>query len=612
MSVLIGLTDQEVTERKAAGKKNLESKGSGRTYWDIIHNNLFSFFSLVLFSVCIVLILLGQWQDAQITFSVGLVNALIGTLQEIRAKHQLDKISIFALPRVVVVRNEREQEVATTDLVEGDIVRLQAGDQAVVDGKLLNANLLEMDESLITGEADHIHKKVGDEILSGSYCFSGDGYYRADKVGEDCFANQLTAAARTFEPMQTPLQKQVNYIVRLIMVIALIMGAIFYIAGFVQGFTLLENIKATAVITGLVPYGLFLTVAVTYALGSTRIAQQGALVQQSNAVESLHHVDVLCMDKTGTLTANRMLLDAIIPIGDATEEDVTQQIGRYVRSSALTNATNKAIIDGTAGSDLKPVSEITFSSSRGYSAMAFDHPDMLGTFTLGAVGSLWPYLDSDKLDVIDELETIASRLVEQGFRVLLFAGHEEVSNLVEGTEGVNLPKLTPLGLISLQNELRPHAAETLAEFAQLGIKLKILSGDNPDTVAALAKQAGFENPKAISGSRLAAMEPDELIEAVEETAIFGRMNPEQKQLVVSTLVDQNHYVAMIGDGVNDVLSLKKANLGIAMQSGSNATRNVADMVLLDDSYAALIPALSQGKKMVNGIRDATYLLAARG
>ena len=194
----------------------------------------------------------------------------------------------------------------------------------------------------------------------------------------------------------------------------------------------------------------------------------------------------------------------------------------------------------------------------------------------------------------------------------MFAGHEVPKNLNgEGGEP-HLPKLKPLGLISLQNELRPLAAETLAEFANLGIQLKILSGDNPDTVAALAKQAGLDNPKAISGSKLTGMDTAELAETVEETAIFGRMNPEQKQLVVSALVDQGHYVAMIGDGVNDVLSLKKANLGIAMQSGSNATRNVADMVLLNDSYAALIPALAQGKKMVNGIRDATYLLASRG
>ncbi len=612
MSVLVGLTDQQVKAQQAAGKKNVELQASGRTYWDIIHHNLFSFFSLVLFSICIILIILGQWQDAQITFSVGLVNALIGTLQEIRAKHQLDKISIFALPRVVVLRNQQEQEIATTELVEGDVIRLQAGDQAVVDGKLLNSNMLEMDETLITGEADHIHKVVGDEILSGSFCISGDGYYRADKVGEDCFANQLTVAARTFEPMQTPLQKQVNYIVRLIMVIALIMGAIFYIAGFVQGFTLLENIKATAVITGLVPYGLFLTVAVTYALGSAKIAQQGALVQQSNAVESLHHVDVLCMDKTGTLTANRMLLDVIIPIGPESQERVASLIGRYSRSASLSNSTNKAIIDGTTGIPLQPTSEITFSSGRGWSAMAFDQPDMSGTFAMGAVGSLWPFLDSDQDALIDELRETATGLVKQGYRVLLFASFDEVTSLGQGEDGGKLPKLTPLGLISLQNELRPHAAETLAEFADLGIKLKILSGDNPDTVAALAKQAGFENPKAISGSQLSAMEPDELAETIEETAIFGRMNPEQKQLVVSTLVEKDHYVAMIGDGVNDVLSLKKANLGIAMQSGSNATRNVADMVLLDDSYAALIPALTQGKKMVNGIRDATYLLAARG
>ncbi|MFK7801449.1 MAG: HAD-IC family P-type ATPase [Anaerolineae bacterium] len=613
MGYPIGLTDQEVLERHTAGKGNLELEAAGRTYWDIIRHNLLSYFSLILFSICIILVVLGQYGDAQITASIGFVNALIGTFQEIRAKRQLEKISLFALPRVIVLRNKREQEVAAVDLVEGDIIRLQAGDQAVVDGRLLSSAALEMDESLLTGEADSVHKLEGAEVLSGSFCLSGNGYYRAEKVGGESFANQLTAAARVFEPVHTPLQAQVNYVVRLIMIIALIMGAIFYIAGFVQGFTLIENIKATAVITGLVPYGLFLTVAVTYALGSAKIAQQGALVQQSNAVESLHHVDVLCLDKTGTLTANQMHLDAIIPLhDDVAQGEVTQMLGRYVRSSSLTNATSQAIAAGTGGEKLPVAKEITFSSSRRWSAIAFEQDGMSGAYVLGAWEMVLPYLTTDNADKIDEVRGAAEALSEKGMRVLLFAGNAKTVALHNENGAPELPILMPLALVSLRNEIRPMAAETLAEFVNLGLQLKILSGDNPDTVVAVAKQAGLQNLSQISGPDLAELTPAEQGEAITETVVFGRMTPEQKQLVVSTLNDQGHYVAMIGDGVNDVLSLKKAKLGIAMQSGSHATRNVADMVLLDDSYAALIPALAQGKKMVNGIRDATYLLAARG
>lgn len=612
MSLPQGLTEQDVLERRAAGRGNQVSSGSDRTYWGIARTNIFSYFSMILFSIGAILAALGQLNDAFITAVVGVINALIGTVQEIRAKRQLDQIAVLARPTVTVVRNGHEQAVAAVELVEGDIIRLQAGDQAVVDGRLLSDSPLEMDESLLTGETDLIRKTKGDEILSGSFCVTGDGYFEAEKVGSQSFANKLTAAARSFEPIQTPLQTRVNYAVRLIMVLAVVMGVIFSVAGFIQGFTFLENVKATAVFTGLVPYGLFLTIAVTYAFGSVTIAKRGALVQQSNAIESLNNVDVLCMDKTGTLTANRLLLNDIKPLGDASHNDIAAALSSFVRSASATNATSEAILAGTDGRRIAPADEVPFSSARKWSALRFDDDALKGTYALGAVEMLAPYLAAEAGVDTATITEAAAKLSDMGLRVLLFACDESANPLHDEASHPTLSSLTPLALVSLSDELRPQAKETLQAFSDLGIKLKIISGDNPQTVAALAKQAGFNNPQLISGPELAQMSAAEVARVAQEATIFGRITPEQKQALVDALIERGHYVAMMGDGVNDVLSLKKANLGIAMQSGSNATRNVADMVLLGDSYAALVPALSEGKRIVNGITDATYLLVARG
>lgn len=607
-----GLTDEDVVARRAAGQGNSASGETGRTYWEIVRHNLFSFFNNILFTVGAILAALGQYNDAFITVIVGVVNALISTVQEIRAKQQLDRIAVLARPTVTVVRNGSEQEIAAAELVVSDVIRLQAGDQAVVDGRMLSEGTLEMDESLLTGESDLIRKEAGDEIFSGSFCVTGDGYFEAEKVGSESFANKLTEAARNFAPLQTPLQQRVNYVVQLLIVLAVIMGLIFYVAGFIQDFTFVENVEATAVLIGLVPYGLFLTIAVAYAVGSVTIANQGALVQQSNAVESLNNVDVLCMDKTGTLTANRMLLHDVEPLGEATRDEITTVLGTFVRSASATNVTGEAIAAGTDGQHVAPLDEVPFSSARKWSALAFADETLTGTYVLGAVEMLEPYLASTSGIDYGVITMSAATLSDAGLRVLLFARAESADQLHDEAGNPTLPSLTPLALISLSDELRPQVKETLSAFADLGIDLKIISGDNPQTVAALAKQAGFTDPQLISGPELAQMSPTEITHAAKETTIFGRISPEQKQALVDALNEQGHYVAMMGDGVNDVLSLKKAKLGIAMQSGSNATRNVADMVLLGDSYGALVPALREGKRIVNGITDATYLLVGRG
>ncbi|MCB0211386.1 MAG: HAD-IC family P-type ATPase, partial [Anaerolineae bacterium] len=349
-----------------------------------------------------------------------------------------------------------------------------------------------------------------------------------------------------------------------------------------------------------------------YALGASAIAKQGALVQQVNAIESLSNIDVLCTDKTGTLTANRLQFNDIYPLHGASADEIKNQLGDFVRSAATANKTSEAIIDGTPGQKLPPIDEVAFASARKWSALAFDAPARRGVYVLGAVEMLQKYLPSADADANSPLARQVQHWSDQGLRVLLFAYNPEPSPLHNQHDEPQLPRLTPLAVVSLSDELRAQAKETIAAFQELGIQLKVISGDNPQTVAALAKQVGFPpNIKLVSGPQLSEMSPAEFDQAAEEAAIFGRISPEQKEMLVDALLRRGKRVAMMGDGVNDVLSLKKASLGIAMESGSSATRNVADMILLKDSFAALRPAFNEGRRIIGGMSSALFLFLAR-
>jgi cation-transporting ATPase E len=371
-------------------------------------------------------------------------------------------------------------------------------------------------------------------------------------------------------------------------------------------------VQIAAVLTGQVPYGLFLMIVVAYALGAAKVGRQGALVQQTNAVESLSNIDVLCTDKTGTLTANRLLFNDVYPLGHESADAVKQALGDFARSAGSRNQTSEAILTGTTGTALPVADEVAFASARKWSALAFDQAERRGVYVLGAIEMLQPYLAKDTAAPATQLARQMQAWAEQGLRVLLFAHAPDVTTLHNAAGEPTLPPLIPLALVSLSDELRPKVKETIADFIAMGIQLKVISGDSPHTVAALAKQAGLPNDiKLVSGPQLAAMSPAEFDQAASEATIFGRISPEQKEGLVDSLLRQGHYVAMMGDGVNDVLSLKKASLGIAMQSGSSATRNVADMVLLNDSFEALRPAFSEGRRIISGMSSALFLFLAR-
>lgn len=611
-SPITGLSEDEARRRRGQGLGNDVQVKTGRTYGQIVRDNLFTFFNIVLFTLAAILLLLGSPRDALFTGAIALLNAVIATLQELRAKRKLDAITLLTRPKATVIREGVAREIDPAAVVLGDILVVGPGDQLIADGVVIGDNTADFDESLLTGESDAIPKRAGDPVLSGSFVISGKVLYEAQKVGAESFANKLAASARQFSRQLTPLQREVNLFVRILLLLVLYFGALITLNYFsAHGGTLLQSVQSASVVFGLAPSSLFLMIVVAYAMGAVRIADKGALVQQSNAIESLCHVDVLCLDKTGTLTANRIRLARVTPLNGRVETAVRSLLGIYARSVAAANATSEAISAACAGEAQKPSASVPFSSARKWSALAFDTPPLTGVYVLGAPEMLRPALNGDI-----SWEEEARIWADAGHRVLLFAAAPAGSLSVQDGQEAGLPGLlTPIALLTFTDKLRPNAQQTLEGFRKAGVAVKIISGDNPQTVAALARQAGLATGGAplrlVTGPALAAMDDPAFAAAVAETDIFGRITPEQKQHIVRTLRDQGRYVGMTGDGVNDVLALKQANLGIAMQSGTPATRNVADIVLMQDSFAALPEALLEGQRIMHGMEDTLRLYLTR-
>ncbi|MFM2307965.1 MAG: hypothetical protein RLY87_85, partial [Chloroflexota bacterium] len=612
MLELQGLTSQEVKIRTDRGEGNAASFRPSRSYWDIIRTNLFNIFNNILFAIGIALITLGQYNDAFTTVGQGFVNAIIGTIQEIIAKRKLDRIALLTRSKVSVVRNGVESTIDPAQLVKDDVIHVNVGDQIVVDGRVIGDGRLEMDESLLTGEPDLIVKHAGDVLLSGSFCVSGDAYYVAERVGNESYANQLTNTVRTFQVVKTPLQNQITFAVRLVTVIVAIMSGVILLQTILEKFPLIRTVQISAVLSGQVPYGLFFLVALAYAAGAATIAQRGALVQQTNAVESVSNVDVLCMDKTGTLTANRLVYHDLYPLADTPEYDAKRLLGLFVHSFGGQNTTGEALARAIPGEKQTPDVEVPFISARKWSALAFHTGSDAGVYVLGAYEMLAPSLTTAASAPVGALLTTLNEWSNRGLRVLLFAKSPDITTLQQNDNEPVLPTLTPIALVALSDEIRPMAKETIAAFLDMGIQLKIISGDNPHTVGALAKQVGLPTTlRVISGPELATLDAADFDAAVISHTVFGRITPAQKEQIVDALMRQKRYVAMMGDGVNDALSLKKAKVGIAMESGSQITRNVADMILLNDSFGALLPAFREGKRIVSGLTTSLFLFLSR-
>ena len=608
-----GLSDIEAETRRAKGQGNNAPPAAGRTYAQIVRENVFTFINNVLFLLALALVLVGRPLDAVLSVGVIATNIAVSVVQEIRAKRTLDRIALLTRPKATVVRSGQERSVGPEELVVGDVLKVGAGDQIVLDGRVIDGRM-SVDESQLTGESNLILKQSGDPVYSGSFCMSGSAVYVAEKVGEASLANQITAGARAFRRVLTPLQRQVHLVIRVMLLIIIYIEALLVFNAVIKLVPAAESVVQATMIASLVPNGLFVSIAITYALAAVRIVRFGALVQQANAVESLSAVDVLCLDKTGTLTTNRLQVDRLHPIG-VSEMELKDVLGAMVASAAARNKTGEAIAAVCPERARRVLAEVPFSSARKWSAIALDD-DRRGVFALGAPEMLQRYLGAAAeapSAAWQQVTAQAGEWTSQGLRVLLAAQHPDPSRLKDEGDASRLPDgMTPIGLISLSDELRLEARETLAAFSAIGVEPKIISGDSPETVAVLARQVGFgPEIRLVSGLELERMDDAQIDQAAVSGTIFGRITPQQKERLVDAMRKRGRTVAMIGDGVNDVLSLKKANLGIAMQSGSQATRSVADIVLMNDSFTALAPALAEGQRIVNGMHDIFKLYMAR-
>jgi cation-transporting ATPase E len=616
----------DVLQRRAQGLGNPPPPTTGRTYAQILRENVFTFINGVIFVLGAALWVVGRPIDALLSVGIISLNVLVSVVQEIRAKRTLDRIALLTRPKATVLRSGARVQVFPEELVVGDILYVAPGDQIVLDGQVVEGKM-QVDESPLTGESNLMAKEKGDAVYSGSFCVTGSAFYVAQKVGSANLANQITTGARAFRRVLTPLQEQISLVVRIMLLIAMYLEFLIALDALLKSLNLGETVQQSTLIAGLVPNGLFLSISIAYALGAVRIIRFGVLVQQANAIESLSNVNVLCLDKTGTLTTNRLQLNALHPL-TVSQEEFARILGDMVANATTHNKTSEAIAEKMRGAPRAVIGEIPFSSVRKWSALAFsddrqqtadDASSVVrrpwsGIYALGAPEMLQPYLGEMGDPEAPQWRAIAietQQLAEQGLRVLLVAHHPSTA-LQDNGDAAELPQgMTPLGLVSLSDELRPEARQALQDFMRAGVNPKIISGDSPETVAALAKQAGLKNIALVSGIELEKMSDAQFRETAKTANVFGRITPQQKQKLVQTLRAEGYYVAMIGDGVNDVLSLKQANLGIALQSGTQAARAVADLVLMDDSFAALAPAVSEGQRIVNGMQDILKLFMTR-
>ena len=609
-----GLTEGEAARRRVAGMGNEARVGSGRTYLEIFRENALNPVNLLLVAISIVLAALGLWGDAAVTVVLVVINVVVAVYQEGRAKQTLDRLSVLTAPTATILRDGVARVTNQHEVVLGDALVVKLGDQIMLDGRVIDG-AMEVDESLLTGEPDRIPKTAGAEVYSGSVCVSGTATFVATRVGAETFANRLTSQARAMAEERTPLQRDVGRVMRA-MTALVVIAAVPVLIGIVLrtgSIEPIETARAAAVLVALIPQGLIVMVTVTYALAIIRLAGGKALIQRSNAVESMSRVDVLCLDKTGTLTTPLIELVETHPFVDAAELKVA--LGDFLASASLATRSADALRVANAGTKHDVEREVTFTSELRWSGLRYaadqspDTPFGL-SYVLGAPEVVGLHVGGATAKEIAEL---THRWADDGMRVMLFAAAPDTTSLRASDDSPQLPDgLRPLALFALREQLRPDARETLARLTADGVHLKIISGDNPVTVAALTRQLGLvlEGPPT-SGIDLAELDDSGLAHAMGTATIFGRVPPSLKARLVQALRASGYWVAMIGDGVNDVLSLRQAQLGISMQSGSQATRAAADMVLLDDSFAALPLAVVEGQRIIAGMQDSMFLFLTR-
>lgn len=580
-----GLTGAEAASRAARGLANSAVGGSSRSLSDILRANLLTRFNALLGSMLVVILVVGPPQDA--IFGLILVaNALIGIGQELRAKATLDRLAVLAARQARVVRDGSPSDVPIAAVVEGDLVLVETGDEVVVDGVLESEEPIELNEALLTGEATPVSKTHGAEVLAGSFVSAGRGRYRATRVGKASYARRLTAEARRFQLVRSELMLGINRILRIVTWVVLPTALLLVISQLRAAPSLADAIRGSvAGVITLVPEGLVLLTSASLALAVVRLGRKKVLVQQLPAVEMLARTDVVCFDKTGTITEAKSSVEAVEALSHTLEWQPA--LGAFAHSDPSPNASIRAIASAhSMPAGWHPVARVPFSSTRKWSAVQFaDH----GWWVLGAADVLLGATGGK-----DPLMRRVDAISLAGRRVLLLA-HAQVSN------GAVISELEPAALVVLVEAIKPGAAETLKQLVRQGVAIKLLSGDHPDTVTAIAARVGLvASDGAVDGRTMPALGP-EFADLVERATVFGRMSPEQKRQVIRALKTAGHTVAMVGDGVNDVLAMKDADIGIAMGSGSAAARSVAACVLIDSSFASLPAVLAEGRRVIGNV-----------
>lgn len=605
---LTGLSSAEAAERIRRGETNRPPGSNRLEYAQIIRRNLLTLFNAMVVPAAIALFLLREYQGALAVSAIAVINSIVGLAQEIRSKWHLDQLALLTEAKARIVRDGATREVPAGEVVRGDVILLRAGSAVVADGLVLDAQYLEIDEALLTGESDPVRRQRGDRILSGSFCVAGEGAYEADTVGANSYAHSATAQARRYQYAASPLTRVINAIIEVLSITAIGLCALYAVLYFVRGLAVDDLVKmSAATITSMVPQGLVLTATVSFTLGAVRMSSRGAVVQRLNAVETMAAIDVVCTDKTGTLTTNRLRLDHVLPLTDALPEaEIRDRLRLFAATSLDRENKNLAAIKAALGdAPVELVDQIPFKSQNRYSAVRVRSGGSEFTLVLGAFEAL---RDRFTPGTLAGAEAAWRKLLPGGLRLLVFADSDYRQSFGATLEG---EALRPLALVALSDELRPEAATVLTELTRQGIAFKIVSGDNPETVRATV--GGLDLPMArepvTSGAELAAVaNPDELIES---RSVFGRVAPEQKTAIVKSLQKRGRHVAMIGDGVNDVLPIKAADLGVAMGEGSQAAKTVAGLVLERNDFSLLPETLEEGRTIVRNLRRSAKLFLTK-
>ncbi|MFR4203061.1 MAG: cation-translocating P-type ATPase [Lactococcus lactis] len=599
---LKGLTSFEVEERIRQGKINKNIDETDRPVWEIVKRNTFTFFNLI-FAVIAILISLVQAWNQLIFLPIIVINTIVGIYQEIKAKRYLDQMTLLHAPQSTVIRNGQQEKIASDDLVEEDIIILKTGNQIVADARIVEGSIF-VNESLLTGEADEIEKNVDNKLLSGSFVVSGEAKVILEKVGKDSYISKLTEQAKLVDhgedsEMLRALNKLLKWVSFIILPIAVILFTQNY---FVNHNTLQTSVVAmVAAVIGMIPEGLYLLTTIALTLSSVKLARNQVLLHNMKSIESLARVDVLCVDKTGTITEPRMSVEQVFvsPSSNISEAKFMSLLSDYISANTDDNDTMKAIREfmlakGDLQNKMTGVKKIIpFSSKVKYSAVCFENESYL----LGA-----PEIVLGK--TYEKVSSEINHLLEEGFRVLVLAGTKE-----KNYDQLNLGAYA-LGYVVLANPIRENAKSTFNYFAEQGVNIKVISGDNPQTVSAVAKRAGITGAERFIDANLLKTKED-LDQAVESYTVFGRVTPDQKRRLVQALKRKDHTVAMTGDGVNDILAMKSADCSIAMASGSDAATQVAQVVLLDSDFGHMTQVVTEGRRVVNNVQRSAILFLVK-